>query len=98
MGSTAELLETAAGAAIGAALLGACFRACRCEEPVPAAGGLGLAAAAAAAPGKTGPVGSGFMILTGGIEAAVGKSILTGLWLGCGVASATSAPALQAAA
>ena len=45
-------------------------------------------AAAAATPGSTGPVGSGFMMLTGGIEAALGKSILTTLRDGDGFAGA----------
>jgi hypothetical protein len=49
-----------------------CLRACRAVD-----GGLGFAAAAAATPGNTGPVGSGFMMLTAGIDAALGKSILT---------------------
>ena len=39
--------------------------------------GFGLAAAAAATPGSTGPDGSGFMMLTAGIDAALGKSMLT---------------------
>ena len=49
----------------------------RRDEAGAADCGFGLAAAAAAAPGRTGPVGSGFMMLTAGIEAAVGKSMLT---------------------
>ncbi len=53
----------------------ACFRE-RCDEAAAADGGFGLAAAAAAAPGRTGPVGSGFMMLTAGIDAAEGKSAL----------------------
>jgi hypothetical protein len=47
---------------------------------------LGWEAAAAATPGSTGPVGSGFMMLTAGIEAALGKSILTTLRDGEGFA------------
>jgi hypothetical protein len=38
-----------------------------------------LAAAAAATPGSTGPDGSGFMMLTAAIDAALGKSMLTTL-------------------
>ena len=77
-----------------AAGLALCFLACRGEEP--AEGALGFAAAAAATPGRTGPVGSGFMMLTRGIDAALGKSILTILCdgtfgCGCCVASATGA-------
>jgi hypothetical protein len=62
---------------LGADGLAVCFRECRAEE----AGGcaFGLAAAAAATPGNTGPVGSGFMMLTAGIDAAVGKSMFTNL-------------------
>jgi hypothetical protein len=63
------------------AVLVDCFRACRVGDE--AEGGLGFAAAAAATPGKTGPVGSGFMMLTAGIEAALGKSMLTILCVGC---------------
>jgi hypothetical protein len=68
---------------------------------------FGLAAAAAATPGKTGPFGSGFMMLTAGIEAALGKSMLTTFlgWpavepVAAGGASATgtSDPVVQAGA
>ena len=66
----------------------------------PAGCGFGLDAAAAATPGKTGPVGSGFMMLTAGIEEALGKSILTILCgpgalavFACAVACAASADA-----
>ena len=38
--------------------------------------GFVLVALAAATPGKAEPVGSGFIMLTGGIEAGVGKSML----------------------
>ena len=71
----------------GAAALGFgddCLRACRCAG----ADGFGLAAAAAATPGRTGPVGSGFMMLTAGIEEALGKSILTILREPCPAAAA----------
>ena len=54
-------------------------------------GGFGFAAAAAATPGNTGPVGSAFMILTAGIDAAEGKSILTDTFGFAGAASATGA-------
>src|ERR1700722_2323383 len=63
---------------VAAAGLAACFRACRGDGGAAAPGG-GFAAAAAATPGKTGPEGSGFMMLTAGMEAALGKSILTTL-------------------
>ena len=71
-------------------------------DAVDAAGACGFGLAAAAAEAGAGLVpGSGFMMLTGGIDAAVGKSMLTILrgpgppgwyvgWL-CGAASATGA-------
>ena len=49
----------------------------RRDEAGAADCGFGLAAAVAATPGRTGPVGSEFMMLIAGIEAAVGKSMLT---------------------
>jgi hypothetical protein len=67
---------------VGAGGLAVCFLACRAPDAA-AGGGFGLDAAAAATPGKTGPEGSGFMILTAGIEAAVGKSMVTILCVLC---------------
>jgi hypothetical protein len=93
IGSTAAEPEGA-----GVAGVAACFRACR-EGAVPAGDGFGLDAAAAAAPGTIGPDGSLFIMLTGGIDAAVGKSILIGLCCGCAdCGTLTSATALSDAA
>ena len=107
IGSTADWVDWPVIVALG---LGDCLRACRGAAD-PAADGLGFAAAAAATPGKTGPVGSGFMMLTAGMEAALGKSMLTILRVPCPVepvglagvcvvsaSGGTSDPALQTAA
>jgi len=82
IGSVAAEPGDAAWTGAGVGGLPACFRT-RCDVEEGAACGLGLDAAAAATPGKTGPDGSGFMMLTAGIEAAVGKSIFTGLCAAC---------------
>ncbi len=54
--------------------------------------GFGLAAATAATPGSTGPDGSGFMMLTGGIDAAFGKPMLSTLRGPGGFAWAATGP------
>ena len=86
IGSTPDWLDWPARVAFGLgddAALGLgddCLCACR--------DGFGFAAAAAATPGSTGPVGSGFIMLTAGIEEALGKSILTILRGPCPAAGA----------
>jgi len=77
-----------AGADAGAGLAGAWaaeLLACLCDFLVGAGGATGMFAWAVAAPAATaagavavtGPFGSGFMMLIGGIESAVGKSMST---------------------
>jgi len=75
IGSTADDVADWPLIAAVAAGLAVCLCPCRGDEPA----GFGFAAAAAATPGRTGPDGSGFMMLTAGMEAALGKSILTSL-------------------
>ena len=75
---------------VAAAGLPVCFRACRGDGGAAAAG-VGFAAAAAATPGNTGPEGSGFIMLTAGMEAALGKSILTTLRAPCPFVEAVAA-------
>jgi hypothetical protein len=87
IGSTAVIPEGAGGAAAAGSGLAAGFRA---RRDAGADCAFGLAAAAAAAPGTTGPVGSVFMMLTAGMEAADGKSILTGRCGGCPFDAAAS--------
>ena len=94
-------VSVAAGAAEGAGLA-ACLRGRFCAAGVSAAGG-GPAAAAAAGAGIAPdlPTGSGFIMLTAGIDAAVGKSMLTifrgGVCPGAaGAAALASATALSA--
>ena len=105
IGSTAAEPGGVGWPAVGAGGAADCFRAWRGDDAAAAVeGGFGLDAAAAAAPGTTGPEGSAFMMLTAGIEAAVGKSKLIGLrgaGAACGNAASASAPsdaALQSVA
>ena len=89
IGSTPDWLDWPVMVALGLGLDDEdCLRACRC--------GFGLEAAAAAAPGTTGPVGSGFMMLTAGMEAELGKSILTILRGPCPLEPAAGACAASA--
>ena len=96
IGSTAACAPDAAGCrAAGAGALAAGLREWRDEAGVPDCE-FGLAAAAAATPGRTGPEGSGFMMLTAGIDAALGKSMLTTLCGAAGVAWAATGAAAWA--
>lgn len=79
--------DAAAGA--GGLAAGLCER--RDEAGAPDRG-FGLAAATAATPGGTGPDGSGFMMLTGGIDAALGNPMLSSLRGPGGFAWAATGP------
>ena len=76
-----QMGSTAGGGAPELAWGGGGFAAClrgRRGGGAAAGEGFGFAAAAAATPGRTGPLGSGFIMLTAGIEAADGKIDIDG--------------------
>ena len=89
------------GAGARAALGAGCFLAAgagaaACAEA--AAGARGAAGAALAAGAAWRAVGSGFMMLTGGVEEALGNSALVGLPVGIEGGSPVSAPGIGMAA